>query len=505
MLCRAIPYEGRDPYIFFSYSHKDAERVYPILEQMVRDGYRVWYDDGNHPGDDWLENIGQHLSNCHVCLAMMSKNSEASHNCKKEISFAVQCQKKLMVVMLEKFAMTVGMRMQLSDLHYLEKDNYPSNTALLSKLYDTEDMGACKGIPGSMSMRMLEESAPEESTRSNNRVLQSFVKELVPHQSTGKFIADSLPAETSAEALPAQKKAKIKAVLKNKAGSKLAHQNMVQEIAQDTLSADEQDQGQEVAATAPIDTTYGGESANRQQKTGKTEITNTAKVLENGAQAPAAANDAGYVANGTRLLLLRLSDGSAYFSGQETTRIGRSEVRCDVVIKNNPTISNHHINVCVNGGKCNIQDVGSTYGTYVNGERIAKNLAVNVGNSEIIKLHNEEFMIVYGAGVDRWRQRRIFAYLRNVDTQKVRFVEDDVVLLGRLYKWEDGALSNTNISRKHAQIFWDGQNFCLEDLKSKNGTFCNGQKLAGGEKRKLVSGDKIRLVDTTLEINIVAI
>ncbi len=156
MQCRAIPYEGNEPYIFFSYCHKDADRVYPMLEQMVQDGHRIWYDDGNHAGDDWVENIAQHLNGCTVCAAMLSANSEMSHNCKNEMNFAVKCQKKIVPVMLEQFAMTLGMKMQLGLIHYLNREDYPSDGALLQKLYESDGMKACRGIPGSLPMRDAE-------------------------------------------------------------------------------------------------------------------------------------------------------------------------------------------------------------------------------------------------------------------------------------------------------------------------------------------------------------
>ena len=175
MLCRAIPYEGQEPYIFLSYCHKDAAVVYPIMEQMVRDGFRVWYDDGNHPGDDWLENIAQHLDKAAVCLAMVSESSSVSHNCKNELSFAMERRKRLMVVMLENFPMSLGMRMQLTRIHHLKKWEYPSQLTLLQKLYETEDMNPCRAAPGSLPLRELptsEEKKAVEMTRGVHNFVQ---------------------------------------------------------------------------------------------------------------------------------------------------------------------------------------------------------------------------------------------------------------------------------------------------------------------------------------------
>ena len=39
-------YKGERPYIFISYAHKDAGAVYPILDHMQKDGYRIWFDEG---------------------------------------------------------------------------------------------------------------------------------------------------------------------------------------------------------------------------------------------------------------------------------------------------------------------------------------------------------------------------------------------------------------------------------------------------------------------------
>ncbi|MBP3436508.1 MAG: toll/interleukin-1 receptor domain-containing protein [Clostridia bacterium] len=44
-------------YIFISYAHKDAKTVYPILEQMKKDGYRVWLDNNIKAGTKWDETI----------------------------------------------------------------------------------------------------------------------------------------------------------------------------------------------------------------------------------------------------------------------------------------------------------------------------------------------------------------------------------------------------------------------------------------------------------------
>lgn len=507
MICRAIPYEGREPYIFFSYSHKDSERVYPLLEQMVRDGYRVWYDDGNHPGDDWLENIGQHLNNCHLCLAMMSQNSEESHNCKKEVSFAVQCNKKLMAVMLEEFAMTIGMRLQLSTIHYLVKTEYPSDKALLEKLYETDSMKACRAAPGSLPMRTIAaEPQQKTATYQNHGALQSFVKETVTEQSK----------ETVVEAQPGPEVRPVKGAPKAKTLKVKAKMKPVKKVAKHTPKADV------IPVTTEPETISAPENVAAEPIVELVPQENHVPEVEvQHSEAPPKAPEASVIeqekanvveevavpvvespAHG-KILLLRLADGTSYVADKDFVQVGRSEKRCDFVLKNNHLISNHHVNIIIENGACYLQDAGSSNGTFLNGERLQANSKIQVGNAVKFQICKEEFMLFFGAEVGACVVRRAIAYLRNPATESVRLLSGEAFLLDRQHKWEDGSLSNGNISRKHAQICYDSEGYYLEDLGSKNGTYCNEQKLASKAKRRLASGDKIRLVDTVLEMNIV--
>ena len=54
-------------------------------------------------------------------------------------------------------------------------------------------------------------------------------------------------------------------------------------------------------------------------------------------------------------------------------------------------------------------------------------------------------------------------------------------------------LKNPRVSRYHAVIEQFGARFRLSDLKSDNGTFVNGQRLAANQSRLLRDGDEIRL------------
>ena len=89
MICRVLPYEGKEPFLFISYCHLNADIAYPLIEKLAADGFRLWYDDGIHPGSDWPEIIARHLNDCYACIELLTPEYAQSHNCRNEINFLV--------------------------------------------------------------------------------------------------------------------------------------------------------------------------------------------------------------------------------------------------------------------------------------------------------------------------------------------------------------------------------------------------------------------------------
>ena len=54
-------YEGDEPYIFISYAHDDAKRVYPVVKELHEDGWDVWYDEGIKTTQRYLPVIADHV------------------------------------------------------------------------------------------------------------------------------------------------------------------------------------------------------------------------------------------------------------------------------------------------------------------------------------------------------------------------------------------------------------------------------------------------------------
>ena len=156
--CSVKPYEGQEAYIFISYCHKDRASVFPIIEQMARDGYRVWYDEGIDPGSEWPEIIASHLNGSAACVAFITENAVNSHNCKREINFALLKKKPFISVILEPVQMSMGMEMQLAATQAIFKYTLESEKEFYKKLYAARMLESSMGLPDAQ----IEVSRPED-------------------------------------------------------------------------------------------------------------------------------------------------------------------------------------------------------------------------------------------------------------------------------------------------------------------------------------------------------
>ena len=138
-----IPYKGEQPDIFVSYAHKDSAKVWPIIRQMQQDGYRVWYDEGIDPGTEWDENIAAHVSGCSYFIAFISRNYLSSDNCKDEMNYARDLEKKQVLVYLEDVKLPKGMALRSGRLQSFKADK----RGFFSELYTAEGIQEVTDVP----------------------------------------------------------------------------------------------------------------------------------------------------------------------------------------------------------------------------------------------------------------------------------------------------------------------------------------------------------------------
>jgi hypothetical protein len=80
--------------------------------------------------------------------------------------------------------------------------------------------------------------------------------------------------------------------------------------------------------------------------------------------------------------------------------------------------------------------------------------------------------------------------------REVHRIERPSMTLGRGAE-SDLVLTNPRVSRRHAQLTWDGERFLVQDLGSKNGTRINGTPVAA--PMPIADGDTLELADSRLE------
>lgn len=95
------PYEGKRPYVFISYSHRDSEQVLNVISALNERRLRLWYDEGIPAGSDWPKNIELHMRGCAAVLFFVSETALASPNCYSEIKTAAALQKPILLVPLQ--------------------------------------------------------------------------------------------------------------------------------------------------------------------------------------------------------------------------------------------------------------------------------------------------------------------------------------------------------------------------------------------------------------------
>lgn len=141
-----IENEKNKPFIFISYSHKDSETVLQVIKELQKNLYRVWYDDGIDPGTEWDKNIAEHVENCGYFIAFISKNYINSSNCKDELNFARDLEKKRFLVYIEEVELPSEMKMRLSRIQNIHKYKYKEDSDFYNKFFSAYGLDAFKGV-----------------------------------------------------------------------------------------------------------------------------------------------------------------------------------------------------------------------------------------------------------------------------------------------------------------------------------------------------------------------
>lgn len=557
MICQAIPYEGSEPYMFISYCHKDQEIVYPLLEWMVQKGYRLWYDNGNHGGDNWVENIANHLEESQVMVAFISEASSLSHNCNSEITYGLKCRKRVIPVLLEDADLPKGLKMQLSYLHYLKGWDFASPGELLDKICETEEGARCRTSKGSLPVksgredngeeqpvneipsfweRFVQSASVQEGAGEQPEIPQEPEQPEIPQEPEQPEISrrpenpgsDEVPPieEEPQEKRPEEPKSgsrKVKVQVKTKSSAKPVRRKSApqpekpeEEPVQPEGSAGETGKEPVPEEKPGIDAAPAGERVGEPAGDGglgleteedPMEPPNQEKTIRQTTFSPKREEELDpnktVPMNRQSLgVLLRPSTGQAYIIRKPQVKIGRSPLKCDVVIEGNGTISKQHAELNLSGDKCVLMDCGSVNGTYLKGRPLEANQSVELKNPAVFQINDETLILISGTLSRSCVTGSQVSLLLNEAHTDLRLMKEDVLPLNRHNPWPEGTLLDQKIHREgHALLKREEDGVYLVEAAPEGGNavHLNGTRLPQGSACLLTHGDRIHMGDTDLE------
>ena len=107
--------------VFTSYSRRDRETVDNIVGKLSQAGMSVWLDrEAIKAGNSWRVQIVRAIDTCDAFLLMLSGNSAASDNVRKEIDLAQDSGRVIFAMLLEPVKLPAEIRYQLAGLQFID-------------------------------------------------------------------------------------------------------------------------------------------------------------------------------------------------------------------------------------------------------------------------------------------------------------------------------------------------------------------------------------------------
>lgn len=116
-------YTGSEPYLFVSYSHRDQNEVYPILDALYDRKYRIWYDESCETGNDFRDELRHRIEKCDAVLLFVSEASMSSPFCGMEIIVARENGKRLFPIYLDESPVPAAFQILLNNTHHVIAGN----------------------------------------------------------------------------------------------------------------------------------------------------------------------------------------------------------------------------------------------------------------------------------------------------------------------------------------------------------------------------------------------
>src|SRR5215212_8354664 len=118
--------------VFTSYSRRDTETVDTIVDRMSQAGISVWIDrEAIKAGNTWRVQIVKAIDTCNAFVLMLSPNSAASDNVRREIDLSQDSERKVFILMLDPVRpIPAEIRYQLTGLQIVDVQRFGFDSAV---------------------------------------------------------------------------------------------------------------------------------------------------------------------------------------------------------------------------------------------------------------------------------------------------------------------------------------------------------------------------------------
>ena len=492
MNCNAKPYEGQDAFLFVSYSRKDAGIVYPLIERLASAGVRLWYDAGIHSGENWPEVIADHLNRSAACLAFMSSNAVESHNCYNELIFAVESKKPIIPIRYNGTQLTLGMRMMIGAVQWLEVNEIPTESDL-SAILALDKIKPMHGIADRsikiQDYMITRETEPEKSAKQWKPPYYDPQPEPSVHENKSRAGSTFQIAPQPGQGQKVEPKPELKQTETNRRIS------LTDPLPMDDVMVI---QGKHVKKTTkpgqegslPGEKTVGKknyeETASEEELNDKTVAENKMDLLD---------ETIADVIELPPVIAVLAGDGLKHRCKMGANVLGRSKSKSDIVIHDpNRKISGAHVRITSSfEGNHFVEDLNSTNGTWLNGEQLSAGERYPVEDLCELLLYKTRVLVAFNMNAETLWKSDILLMLRCEETEEVKYLWFGSLTLGRNTPWKENVLADRSISHEHASFRIEGKGCVLKDEDSTNGTFINGERMEKGSERIVQTGDIVQI------------
>lgn len=140
MTQRPMSYTGTKPFAFVSYAHADIKAAQQFIAGMQGKHCRLWFDAGIRKGSYWRKEIASRIEKCSVFVAVMSKAYVEANFCPKEIFYADDLNKPILVVYLEEVKLPGDMAMCCNQTQAVFRYEYEDENQFFAQIAQAQGM-----------------------------------------------------------------------------------------------------------------------------------------------------------------------------------------------------------------------------------------------------------------------------------------------------------------------------------------------------------------------------